>query len=185
MAQVNTPELVAAVEKAKTEMMRSSQIAGGAGRWDDAQYRLECARDLDAMLVGITQNGYAPASTPTVYAQTAKARPKKLPHFFIDGNKLAKLGPSRDGTSYQHNVTREHYDLMAAQLVEIAKETRSFETADFTKHLDIPKHEPLVFLAVLEHQKLLINVRRGRWVFVSANTFETEVQKVWGALPRE
>ena len=37
---------------------------------------------------------------------------------------------------------------------------------------------------MLEEQKLLNNVRRGRWVFVSAETFEADVQKVWGAACR-
>jgi hypothetical protein len=186
MCQVNSPELVAAVEKAKAEMMKSSQLAGTAGRWDDAQFRLQCARDLDAMLLGIRQNGDvpAPARPPTAVTHTPKPTPTKR-HYFIDGNKLAKIGPSRDGSTYRHNVTREHYDEMVAQLIAISRETQSFETGEFTAHLDIPKHEPLIFLAALEEQKLLNNPRRGRWVFVSAETFEADVQKVWGALPRQ
>ena len=98
MTQVNSPELAAAVEKAKAEMMKSSQLAGTAGRWDDAQFHLQCARDLDAMLLGIKQNGHVPApARPSVgVTHTPKPAPStKLPYFFIDGNKLAKIGPSR------------------------------------------------------------------------------------------
>ena len=59
----------------------------------------------------------------------------------------------------------------------------TFETPDLIKLCDVPKHEPLIILAVLEEQKLLINVRRGRWVFVNADTFRADTLKVWTALP--
>ena len=98
---------------------------------------------------------------------------------------MAKIGPSRDGTTYQHRVTRDHFDLIIARLTEIAASRKTFETTDVVGRLDIPKHEPLIILAVLEEQKLLIGVRRGRWVFINPVTFAADAEQVWNKLPRQ
>ena len=184
MTQVSA-DVTAALETAKRKMMTASQAAGASGQWDRAQSMLQWARDLDGMITGLEQNGHGSAPirpSPAVHA--SKSWPPRLPYYYTMGNKLVKIGPSRDGTTYDHRVTREHFDLMIAQLVLLAGEGKSFETPDLMGRCDVPKHEPLIILAVLEEQKLVINVRRGRWVFANAETFPADAQRVWSALPR-
>jgi hypothetical protein len=96
-----------------------------------------------------------------------------------------KVGPSRDGSTYEHRVIREHFDAVIDKLAEIASKTRTFETPELIRECDVPKHEPLIILAVLKQQKLLIGVRRGRWMFTNAETFGVDAQKVWSALPKQ
>src|SRR2546425_2911335 len=186
MINNDSPQLVATLEKAKLELMRSNQAAMTNGQWDRAQFMLQCARDLDGMIIGLRQNGMTPAPVrPAALSSHApKPRPAKLPYYCVEGDKLVKVGPSRDGTTYEHRVTREHFDLMIGQLSVLATEGKTFETPDLIKRCDVPKHEPLIILAVLEEQKLLINVRRGRWVFVNVVTFQSDAQRVWAALPK-
>jgi hypothetical protein len=178
-------ELISLLDGAKREMMCASQTAGVAGQWERGKYLFQCASDIDRMIAGLQRNGFSPAPARPMMPTTQLSRPTKLPYFFIEENKLAKLGPSRDGSTYQHNVIREHYDLMIEQLTIMAREGKNFETPDLVNRCDIPKHEPLIMLAVLEEQKLLVNTRRGRWTFVNPETFPTDVQRVWNALPRQ
>ena len=117
--------------------------------------------------------------------QTTPRKYAKLPYYFTESNKLVKVGPSRDGSTYQHRVTRQHFDEMINRLAEIAAKDRQFETPDLSNAVNIPKHEPLIVLDLLEQRKLLINVRRGRWVFANAETFGDDAQRVWGNLPQE
>src|SRR5213593_4312676 len=109
MINNDSPQLVATLEKAKLELMRSNQAAMTNGQWDRAQFMLQCARDLDGMIIGLRQNGM----------------------------------------TYEHRVTREHFDLMIGQLSVLATEGKTFETPDLIKRCDVPKHEPLIILAVL------------------------------------
>src|SRR5438093_13224391 len=95
-----TGSLVGTLEKAKFEMMRSSQAAGTSGQWDRAQCMLQWARELDGMILGVTQNGYTPP--PTVMSPARPSRPERLPFYYTDGIKLVKVGRSRDGTTYKH-----------------------------------------------------------------------------------
>ena len=182
-------ELVGTLEKAKGQMMDSSQSIGLAGQWDRAQWMFQKAKELDDMIVSLRQNGTPvptppPALRPMHSTYMPKPRPEKLPYFFVEGNRLVKIGPSRDGTTYQHRVTMQNFDLIIAKVIELAGSSHTFETPDVVNSLDIPKHEPLIVLAVLEERKLIINIRRGRWVFANGNTFANEVKAVWSALPR-
>ena len=177
-------ELVSLLDQAKREMMRSIQTAGSAGQWERGKFLFQCASDIDSMIAGLQRNGFSAGPSRAATPAVQPPRPTKLPYFYVDGNKLAKIGPSRDGTTYEHRVIKEHYDLMIEKLAIMAREGKNFETPDFVNRCDIPKHEPLIILAVLEEQKLLVNVRRGRWTFVNPQTFAADVQRVWGALPR-
>jgi hypothetical protein len=179
----NESELIKLLDQVKRAMILSSQTAGTGGQWERGKYLFQCASDIDAMIAGLQRNGSNAAFTRPGSSATPAVRPMKLPHFFIDGNKLAKIGPSRDGTTYQHNVVREHYDLMIKQLETLARDSKTFETLDFLSRCDIPKHEPLIILGVLEERGLLASVRRGRWSFVEPARFAADAQTVWNALP--
>jgi len=187
MSQFTEPALIGVLEKAKGQMMESIQTAGQAGRWDRAQWMMEKAKSLDEMIHELRQNGSGHAPLRAAPARATAPQPKydKLPYYFTESNRLVKIGPSRDGSTYQHRVTRDHFDAMIDKLADIAAKAKTFESPDLINPLDIPKHEPLIILALLEEQKLLINVRRGRWVFTNAEAFRQEAQNVWSKLPRE
>jgi hypothetical protein len=187
MIQRSEPELMVTLERAKGLLMESIQQAGQASQWDRAQWMIQKAQELDGMIDGLRQNGaqLAPLRPATVSLPTPKPRPAKLPHFYVAGNKLTRIGPSRDGTTYEHRVTREHFDRMVERLAQLAGKSKMFETADLANAVDIPKHEPLVLLGLLEQQNLLMNIRRGRWFFVNPETFKDGAEKLWSTLPRE
>jgi hypothetical protein len=182
---VNGPtELIGALARAKAEMLRCNQSAMVDGHWDRAQCMLQWARDLDGMLTNLRQNGAAAPRQVPPALNSPRPKPAKLPYYAVEGDKLVKIGPSRDGTTYEHRVPRQHFDLIITQLTAIAARDGTFETPDLANRCDIPKHEPLIVLAVLEEQQLLNGVRRGRWAFFNKATFATDVQGVWAALPR-
>src|SRR5436190_11447513 len=110
MTQIASSELVGTLEKAKGHMMESIQHAGQAGQWDRAQWMIQKAKDLDEMINGLRQNGtgHAPLRPSSAPVQTTPPKYAKLPYYFTESNKLVKVGPSRDGSTYQHRVTRQH-----------------------------------------------------------------------------
>src|SRR4051812_23063520 len=102
---VQDSELVSLLGKAKHELMRASQRAGDASQWERGKRLFQCASDIDAMIGILQGNGSAPPSARPMATSPRSIQPTKLPYFFVDGNNLAKIGPSRDGSTYRHNVT--------------------------------------------------------------------------------
>lgn len=172
------------LEKAKKETMESSHAAGASGQWDRAERMLQWAREIDGIIAGMRQNGSGPASLRQSPGASRASNRDKLPHYYLDGGRLVKVGASRDGKTYQHRVTREHFDRVIAQLAVLAREGKAFETPDLVRRCDVPRHEPLIVLAVLEEMKLVINVRRGRWVFANAQDFTADAERYWNAIAR-
>lgn len=183
MTESDALGLAKTLEQAKQEMVRlSGRCAVTTGEWDRAQSLLQWARELDGMILGLKQNG---SSTYKAAAPAPRpARPSKLPYYFVEDDKLVKVGPSRDGGTYEHRVVRKNFDLITQRLMEMSRTGTSFETPDLVNRCDIPKHEPLIVLAVMEEQGLLLNVRRGRWSFSNAASFASDVLRVWTSLPR-
>lgn len=180
MSQPQPTGLADLLDRAKQEMVRlSSHYAVASGEWDRAQSLLQWARELDVMIRGLRQNG----ATPT--KNVPPGSPRTLPYHYIEADKLVKVGPSREGGSYEHRVTRKHFDLVVEALAEMARKSATFETPDLVNQCAIPKHEPLIVCAVLEERQLLSNVRRGRWAFVNPASFASDVQRVWSSLPRQ
>jgi hypothetical protein len=186
MTQMVLPELVGTLEKAKTQMKESVQKAVQDGQLDWAQSMIQKMKDLDEMIGSLPQNdsGPVPHTPDRAPIREPNERPDELPYYYTEGNRLVKVGPSRDGATYKHRVIREHFDQMIDALANLAGKNKEFETAAITSALNIPKHEPLIILAVLNRQKLLYKVRRDRWYFVKPETFRTDAKRVWSALPR-
>jgi hypothetical protein len=173
--------LVGTLERAKHELVACSQTAATSGQWDLAEFMVQSARHVDGIITGVRQNGSAPPATrPT--DQHHPSRPEKLPYYYVEGDKLVKVGRSRDGTTYKHRVTRGHFDQLIETLAAMAQDHRAFESADFVRRCDVPKHEPLIMLGVLKEHELLHSSRRGRWAFVNPATFAADAGQVWDAL---
>lgn len=181
-------ELLVALEGAKTALTHSIQEASAAGDWDAAEHLVQWAREVGGMLETVAgvphpANG-RPAFSAVALTASRGSRPANLPFHCTEKNKLVKVGASRDGTTYEHRVTREHFDLIIENLATMAQGADAFETTELNQRCDVPRHEPKIVLDVLEEHHLVRNVRRGRWGFTNASGFATEAQAVWSALPR-
>ena len=155
----------------------SGRCAVGDRDWDKAQRLLEGARQVDAILHVLTREATLPPK--------GTLHDRKLPYYYVAYDKLVKVGRRRDGGTYKHRVTREHYDLITSRLCEIAKAGATFETQRLVDRCDVPKHEPPLVVHMLSQQGLLANIRRGRWSFTDQATFPKTVKTVWDHLPSD
>ncbi len=179
-------EVVSVLQSAKQKMIALSQAAATDGQWHRAQHLLHHASATDSIINGLSRDDDNCDSSLAFPLRSPKPGPGKLPFYYVDRNKLVKVGEkkSRDGSTYEHRTTREHFDLIIKQLSAFASRGKDFETTDLLSKCDVPKHEPGIILAVLRKQKLLSSPRRGQWEFVKASTFASDAQRVWAAIPR-
>jgi hypothetical protein len=182
-----------AFESARDALRGEIQRSTVAGEWMRTQKLAQYASELDKIISGLdlgingaTRNGGFPLTSLERPAppQVATHGNRALPYHFVSGNSLSKIGPSRDGSTYQHNVVRSHYDQIVGALVQLAKSRREFETHELTARCDVPAHEPLIVLAAFEQAGLLIKYRRGRYAFVDSGMFEQAAGTVWDKLSR-
>jgi hypothetical protein len=182
MTDGNEARLVELLKQAQTMMVELSGRSAGAERdWDKAKALLDGARQIDGILA-ILAGRQAP--------EPSRVRPpvddrRKLPYYYVEHDKLVKVGRRREGGTYEHRVTREHYDLIVGRLAEMAKQGRAFETRRLVEKCDVPAHEPLIVVNLLGEQGLLDCLRRGRWAFPDADGFAVAVRGVWDKLPRQ
>lgn len=160
----------------------STRYAGEEGNWDKAQFLMESARQVDEIRHRLS-NGRTP-SAPRQTCQPPKRPRSELPYYYVEGDRLAKDGPSRDGSTYTHRVTRANYEQILAALKEIAESHSTFETQRLVDRCNVPKHEPLLVVDMLRKQGALEKLRRGRWQFVDAKNFEYQADNAWSRLPR-
>ena len=183
MTDGNETRLVELLTQAQTMMVELSGRSAGTERdWDKAKALLDGARQIDgilAILAGRQAPDAQPAGRPSVPDR------RKLPYYYVEHDKLVKVGRSRDGGTYEHRVTREHFDLIVGRLAEMAKQGRAFETRRLVEKCDVPAHEPLIVVNMLGEQGLLDGLRRGRWAFLNADGFAVAVRGVWDKLPRQ
>lgn len=182
MTDGNETRLVELLRQAQTMMVELSGRSAGTERdWDKAKALLDGARQIDGILA-ILAGRQAP-EPPRVRPSVDDRR--KLPYYYVEHDKLVKVGRSREGGTYEHRVTREHFDLMVGTLAEMAKQGRAFETRRLVEKCDVPAHEPLIVVNMLAEQGLLDRLRRGRWAFTNADGFAVAVRGVWDKLPRQ
>lgn len=178
MQDGNEKRLADLLEQAQALMVDLSGHCAGADRdWDKAQRLLDGARQVDAILATLRGEA-APAKSG------GSIRPRKLPYYYVEDNRLVKVGQSRDRGTYEHRVTREHYDVIQSRLCQMADDSSVFETQRLVDRCDVPRHEPLIVVNMLAEQRLLVNVRRGHWSFADKDAFRSEVARVWSGLPR-
>lgn len=168
---------------------RSSQLTSES-RWDEAKRAIEWAKQIDGMIAALSNgNGliHQPAVRRTATdTQSTRAR-RDLPYYYVEdeGDRLVKVGPSRDGGTYEHRVVRKNFELVLSRLRDMAGHTVEFETQRLVDRCDIPGHEPLIVVAVLEKHGLLIRLRRGRWQFADPAGFGRAADAVWQQLSRQ
>ncbi len=164
--------------QAQVLMVELSRQYAVAGQFDRAQRPLEWARQVDGIRNDLNTGGERQASG-------AHPEARRLPYYYTKHEKLVKLGSRRDGGTYYHRVTREHYDLITSRLRDMARMAAEFETQRLVDGCDVPKHEPLLVVNMLSQQGLLDSARRGRWRFIDREKFSATVEEVWRRLPRE
>jgi len=186
---IHATRLVDSLAASKQELVnRSNQLAADS-RWDEAQTAIEWAKQIDGMIAALSNGNGIPAHQPSIRREsptpTARRTHRDLPYYYVEGDRLVKVGPSRDGGTYEHRVTRKNFALVLARLRDMAGETTEFETQRLVDRCDIPGHEPLIVVAVLEKHGLLIKLRRGRWQFADPTGFARASDAAWQKLPRE
>jgi hypothetical protein len=178
MTDGNEARLAELLKQAQTMMVElSGRCAGTQRDWDKAKALLDGARQIDGILSLLS--GQRVAEPPP------SIDPRKLPYYYVEYDRLVKVGRSREGGTYEHRVTREHYDLIVAQLVELAKQSHTFETQRLLDRCDIPAHEPRIVAKVLDKHGLLDNPRRGQWVFSNREGLADAARGIWSKLPRQ
>jgi len=178
MTDGNEGRLAGLLKQAQTMMVElSGRCAGTQRDWDKAKALLDGARQIDGILALLS--GQRAAEAPASIDQ------RKLPYCCVEHDKLVKVGRSRSGGTYKHRVTREHFDLIVARLVGLAKGGRTFETRRLVDQCDVPAHEPLIVVNLLGEHGLLQGLRRGRWSFPNTEGFADAARGIWNKLPRQ
>ena len=167
------------LQKAKKRLVELAAEFGSRSEWEEAHEHLNGASRIDQLLSD------APSTNGAVSSVERRSHSfTKLPYFYIDGDKLVKVGKSRDGGTYEHRVTRQNYELIIDALKKYARSSEQFETQSLVDRCPIPKHEPGIVARVLEEEGLLVQVRRGTWQFEDRWSFDTKVQAVWQRVQR-
>lgn len=175
---INENEIIDHLSQTRNLMVKiSNQYAISEKDWDRAQTYLNCARQVDSILQSLD------SKVETRITENNRISTRKLPYYFIEYDKLVKVGQSRDGGTYEHRVPKKHYDLITDRLCNIAKESRSFQTKQLQDSCDIPSHEPLIVLKLLNHKGGIGNPRRGQWSFLEKNNLANTMNEIWNQLP--
>ena len=177
MTDGNESRLAELLKQAQTMMVElSGRCAGTQRDWDKAKALLDGARQIDGILSLLSGQ------------RMAEAHPdrRKLPYYYVEHDKLVKVGRSPTAGTYEHRVTREHFDLIVARLTDLAKQGRTFETRrQLVDQCDVPAHEPLIVVNMLGEQGLLEGLRRGQWAFPNPEGFADAARGIWSKLPRQ
>ena len=118
---------------------------------------------------------------------TARFAGQKLPYYYVEGDKLVKVGKSNQlgKKVFELRVKKRNYELIVAKLAEMAKASPTFATQDLVRACEIPDFEPRLVMNVLIERALIIKKTRGFNAFVNPKEFETDVARIWSALPRQ
>lgn len=171
------------LQHAKKAMLETSQLAGAEGDWDLAKKALQWAQQLDQMTVEASTPVFAP-NVPVLMRGVAQAQRTALPRYYVDRDRLIKVGASRDGGMYKHSVTRSHFDGVIDRLEMVTASDGLFDMSDVLRHIDIPRHEPLIVTGALANENILKKVRRGRWLVVDRINLKASAQRAWEVMSR-
>ncbi|MEW6355181.1 MAG: hypothetical protein AB1696_02555 [Planctomycetota bacterium] len=160
--------------------------AGEAADWEMAKMLFSIAEatdDLRRQASEILDGKPEPVQTPAVrdVARKGERLPKKeYPKFFIRGNMLVKQGLTRNRKeTYEHTVSKEHFDSIVAMLAEEAKNRTEFLGPALAEKANCAPYEFYVVLAWLKHVGLVETQRRGQYRFVSPNSLESDAHARW------
>ena len=109
----------------------------------------------------------------------------EFPYYFRESDRLVKIGKKRNGDgTYKHPVPKDNFDQIMSTLVGFTRSGMRFETKRLQNQCDrIPRHQPLIVLAVLEEQGLVDNRGRGHWTFADRTGFSVASELVWENIP--
>lgn len=181
MTLISDDQTIDLLQKAKNRLVKLAADYGAQSDWEQAHAHLNGAKQIDELLAG-GSNGNSVMHTPRGKPQSRRFT--TLPYFYVEGDKLVKVGQSRDGGTYEHRVTKENYEIIINALKAIAKSAERFETQSLVDRCPIPKHEPGLVARVLEEHGLLNQVRRGTWQFEDRWSFDNKVDDLWQRIRR-
>src|SRR5689334_22895700 len=102
MKPAQLTQAIGLLERAKDEMIRATDAAAKGSDWDLAERIVPLARTLDEMIANLKGNGRSHEVRGIVGSRLPEKRIGRLPSFVVRGNHLVKVGPSRDGNTYEH-----------------------------------------------------------------------------------
>ncbi len=165
---------------------RSNELAA-ASQWNEAKLAIEWAKQIDDM-IAVLKEGNGFSNGKGIVARTERSitpnlpagSRRDLPYHFVEGDRLVKVGARREGDgTYQHRVPFSDFEMVVEQLRELANAMEYFETSKLVDRCSIPKHEPLIVLAVLEEQGYVEKLCRGHWRFVDRRSFPQQASAIW------
>ena len=129
-------------------------------------------------------NGSQLAPTATASETAVALSPPQLPYYRREFDNLVKIGKKRGGAGiYKHPVPKDNFDQIISALEGFAESARRFDTKSLQDEVaQIPRHQPLVVLAVLEEQRLVHKTQRGHWAFTHRTGFSVASKTVWGKI---
>lgn len=181
MMPISDHQAIDLLQKAKNRLVKLAADYGAQSNWEEAHEHLNGAKQIDELLAG-GSNGNGVMHMPRREPQPRRFT--TLPHFYVEGDKLVKVGQSRDGGTYEHRVTKESYEIIINALKAFAKSGERFETQSLVDRCPIPKHEPGIVARVLEEHGLLTQLRRGTWQFDDRWSFDAKVDGLWPRIRR-
>lgn len=175
------------LNRVRDGMIAASQDCAQTSNWSQAEQFMRYGRELDAMAKAIDAMDSAeppPQQRPSSrQGGLSNGVARKLPYYYREGDVLAKVGPSRDGSTYVHRVPRDHYDIVVTEIERINRQFGdTFATAALVDRCPIPKHEPLIVVAVLAESGCLRRIRRGHWATVNPGGLRADADAAWSRL---
>ena len=94
-----------------------------------------------------------------------------------------KVGLGRDKrTEYEHEVPREEFDKVLAQLTSLSRTHSRFAAEELINNAECPAYQIYIVIAVLTKLGFLVSPRRGTYKFVTPGTFQSVAATIWDKL---
>jgi len=174
-------KIVRVLDEAKAQMIELSTESQSASDWDTAECLITWARSIDAIKQEMEGKTGKRGEIPSPPIPSTR-----LPYYYVDNGGIVMRGPSRnrDGGYYEHRIPKSDYNLIVQKLCEIAQSSHDFYTQDLQNRSEMAIHKPGEIVKLLAQKGLLTEVRKGRYGFVKAETFASDLAGVWSGLPR-
>lgn len=173
--------IVRLLDEAKAKIIELSTESQSASDWDTAERLITWARSIDAIKQEMEGNTSKPGEVPKPPIPSTR-----LPYYYVDNGAIVMCGPSRNPNRpyYEHRIPKRDYDLIVQKLCVIAQSSHDFYTQDLQDRDEMAIHKPGEIVKLLAQKGLLADIRKGRYGFLKAETFASDVASLLSGLPR-